>query len=71
MPSIICTKCGSAVEVIKLQGDYSTFECNKCSELKNLQSYKAELAELTAKVGKTDSEGIRVEFLKAKIASIQ
>jgi len=70
MPSIICTKCGAAVEVPKLQGDYSTFVCDACAEKVNLEAYKAELAELASKVDKTESEEKRAEFLKSKIASI-
>ena len=70
MPSIICTKCGAAVEVPKLQGDYSTFVCEECAEKANKVAYKTELAELEAKAGKTESEAKRMEFLKVKIASI-
>jgi len=70
MPSIICTKCGKAVEVPKLQGDYSTFVCDECMDKINLPAYKAELAELEAKPEKTESENRRLEFLRVKIASI-
>jgi len=71
MPSIVCIKCGKAVEVAKLQGDYSTFVCGECAEKVNLPAYESELADLQSKVGRTDSEDKRIEFLKAKIAAIE
>lgn len=67
METIICIKCGKGTEIEKLQGDYSTYVCNDCAELANQDAYKAELAELQAKPEKTESEDIRIEFLKSKI----
>jgi len=71
MPSITCVKCGKAVDVEKLQGDYSTFVCDECADKANLPAYEAELEELESKAGKTDSEDRRIEFLKVKIAAIK
>lgn len=68
METIVCTKCGKGVEVEKLQGDYSTFVCRECQEAVNQPAYKAELAELETKEGRTESEDRRIEYLKAKIS---
>ena len=73
MATIICVKCGKGVEVpeVKEGQDNSTFVCEACAEKVNLPAYKAELAELESKADKTESEGKRVEFLKAKIAALE
>ena len=69
MTSIICVKCGKAVDSeIKEGQDNSTFVCKDCAEKANVDAYKAELTELESRADKTESEKARVEFLKAKIA---
>lgn len=70
MSTITCTKCGKVIEVSQLQGDYSTFVCDECAEKANVEAYKTEIVALEAKSDKTESEGRRVEFLKARLASI-
>ena len=71
MPIINCTKCGQEIEVEKVSGDYSTFVCGECQEKINLPAYERELEKYLAKSDRTESEDRRIEFLKAKISSIE
>lgn len=64
---IYCSKCGQAVEVESLQGDYSTFVCDVCQEEINKPAYIAEIEELKSKESLTESEMKRIEFLSEKI----
>jgi len=70
MPTITCTKCGKETEVEgKQEGqDFTTYTCKDCQEEINQPAYQAELKELSSKKERTDSEDVRIEFLKAKIS---
>ena len=70
MAKLVCTQCKAEIE--GGEGDASTFVCAKCADKNSLGAFKAELAELE-QLGdsKTASQGRRIEFLKAKIASVE
>ncbi|MDD5068082.1 MAG: hypothetical protein PHN89_00575 [Candidatus Pacebacteria bacterium] len=65
---ITCSACGKKVKTTGA-GDFSTFVCEDCNEVRNLKAYKAELSELEggAKEGITQSQAGRAKFLKSKI----
>jgi ribosomal protein L37AE/L43A len=69
---IKCSKCG-AKELTSGIGDFSTYVCEKCQEKINLPAYKAEMLEYEggAKEGLTESQLVRVSFLKGKIEAIE
>ena len=69
---ITCSACGKKVKTTGT-GDFSTFVCEECNEVRNLRAYKAELSELEgeAKEKLTQSQAGRVKFLKNKIVNAE
>jgi endogenous inhibitor of DNA gyrase (YacG/DUF329 family) len=73
---ITCVACGKKVKTTGT-GDFSTFVCEECQEIRNLPAYKAEIVELE-KLGekegenpRTESQDRRLAFVKDKIVKIE
>ena len=67
---ITCIVCGGKVKTTG-SGDFSTFVCKKCSEKRNLPSYKAEITELKNNKAITESQKVRLQFLRTKVKAIE
>ena len=75
---IVCTKCGAKIETTG-EGDFTTFVCDNCAELANLDAYKAEVKAIEdfqkdredKKEERLPSYDKRKEFLAAKIAKLE
>lgn len=66
---ILCTQCGQPKETDQ-EGDFSTYICEECSDKANVPAWEKELKDLEAQEFKTESEEIRIKWLKDKLASI-
>ncbi len=75
---IICTRCGAEVETTG-SGDFTTFVCETCQEVKNLPAYKQEVADIekyqkereSKKEERLPSFDKRKTFLEAKIKVLE
>ena len=72
MSKIICSICGREFEGgDQPDQDNSTFICEDCQNQKNLKAWKDELAKLMKKKEANSAELRRVDFLKAKVSSLE
>jgi endogenous inhibitor of DNA gyrase (YacG/DUF329 family) len=69
----VCSKCGTSTPsktVISTQ-DNSTYVCDKCQNLVNLDVWKDELKNIEKMHDRNPSQERRIEFLKKKIAEVE
>jgi endogenous inhibitor of DNA gyrase (YacG/DUF329 family) len=68
--TITCKSCGKKVKTTG-SGDFSTFVCEACQEKINLPAYKAEITELKNNESITESQKVRLQFLRTKVKAIE